>query len=165
MKTKLRITRQGKTPVTTPGLRRLVRKAAEETLSCLAIEEATEISLLLTDDQTIHQLNYAYRDKDAPTDVLSFAMEEGEEFVATKGEPRMLGDIVISRQRAAEQAQLYGHSQEREEVFLFIHGLLHLLGYDHERSKEEEREMFALQDQIIARLSERFPEYNLAVSK
>ena len=92
-------------------------------------------------------------------------MEEGEEFVATKGEPRMLGDIVISRQRAAEQAQLYGHSQEREEVFLFIHGLLHLLGYDHERSKEEEREMFALQDQIIARLSERVPEYNLAVSK
>lgn len=61
MKTKLRITRQGKTPATTPGLRRLFRKAAEETLSCLAIEEATEISLLLTDDQTIHQLNYAYR--------------------------------------------------------------------------------------------------------
>ena len=88
-------------------------------------------------------------------------MEEGAAFTPAVDEPRMLGDIVISREKAQEQACLYGHSQDREEVFLFIHGLLHLLGYDHERSQEEEREMFALQEQIIARLNEDFPEYNL----
>lgn len=164
MTTKLIITRQGNTPATTPALRRLFRQAAQQTLAHLAIAESTEISLLLTDNATIHQLNLAYRGKDAPTDVLSFAMEEGAAFTTAVDEPRMLGDIVISREKAQEQACLYGHSQDREEVFLFIHGLLHLLGYDHERSEEEEREMFALQEQIIARLNEDFPEYNLQVA-
>ncbi|MEG1661007.1 MAG: rRNA maturation RNase YbeY, partial [Clostridiales bacterium] len=86
---------------------------------------------------------------DMATDVLSFAMTEGEDGnFATEGN-LLLGDIVISMQRAAEQGEKYGHSTEREAVFLFIHGLLHLLGYDHERGVEEEQEMFAVQERII----------------
>ena len=162
MSMKLSISRQGRTPATTPALRRLFRLAAQATLAQLGISEPVEISLLLTDNATIHELNRDYRGKDAPTDVLSFAMEEGDAFISADGEPRMLGDIVISRERAAEQAQLYGHSKDREEAFLFIHGLLHLLGYDHERSAQEERKMFDLQNQIIARLKADWPEYDLS---
>ena len=163
MRIKISISRQGQAAATTPALRRLFRQAARETLSQLSVEEPVEISLLLTDNEHIHELNREYRGKDAATDVLSFAMEEGEDFAAVPGEPRLLGDIVISRQRAAEQAESYGHSTDREEAFLFIHGLLHLLGYDHERSAEDEREMFALQDKIINSLAQSLPEYNLQV--
>jgi len=144
--------RQGSAAATTPALRSLWKQAAKETLRQLNIEDDVEISLVLTDNAGIHELNRDYRGKDAPTDVLSFAMEEGEDATRFPGMPRILGDIVISREKAAEQAETYGQSQQREEVFLFIHGLLHLLGYDHERSKEEEKEMFALQDSIIAAL-------------
>ncbi len=137
---------------TTPELRKLFRQAARETMDVLKITDNTEISLLLTDDAYIHELNREYRGKDSATDVLSFALEEDDDFPPPPGQPRLLGDIVISRERAAAQAQAYGHSCRREEVFLFIHGLLHLLGYDHERSREEEKEMFRLQDIIISAL-------------
>ncbi len=113
---------------------------------------AAEISLLLTDDAAIQELNRDYRGKDAPTDVLSFPMNEGEDALLPEEGNLLLGDIVISLEKAAAQAELYGHSLERETVFLFIHGLLHLLGYDHERGIEAEKEMFAWQEQIIAAL-------------
>lgn len=149
----LRINRQGDTAVTTPAFRKLLRQAAKQTLAQLHINEAVEISLLLTDNQNIQVFNRDYRGIDAVTDVLSFAMEEGEDIVVMEDEPRLLGDIIVSRQRAAEQAKAYGHSLQREEAFLFIHGLLHLLGYDHEQGMEEEKIMFALQDEIIATLN------------
>ncbi len=150
--TKVILSRQGKTAATTPALRRLFRQAAEATLAVLEEDSDVEISLLLTDDQHIWQLNRDYRGIDRPTDVLSFALAEGEDVFAVDKEPLLLGDIIISRERAAEQAEAYGHSQTREEVFLFIHGLLHLLGYDHEKSEAEEKEMFALQEQILAEI-------------
>ncbi len=105
-------------------------------------ENQYEISLLITNDETIHLLNKEYRQKDKPTDVLSFPMEDDI----------MLGDIVISLDTAKNQAQEREINVDREVAFLFIHGLLHLLGYDHETSVEDEKEMFALQEEILKKL-------------
>lgn len=105
-------------------------------------ENQYEISLLITNDETIHLLNKEYRQKDKPTDVLSFPMEDEV----------MLGDIVISLDTAKNQAQEREIGLDREIAFLFIHGLLHLLGYDHETSVEDEKEMFALQEEILKKL-------------
>ena len=93
---------------------------------------AAEIAVLLADDATLHDLNRRFRDKDMPTDVLSF---EGEAERMHEG-PRHLGDIAISVERARRQAVEYGHSFERELAYLFTHGILHLLGYDHEIGAE-----------------------------
>ena len=101
-----------------------------------------EISLLITDDETIRQYNKEYRNKDRATDVLSFPMEDDV----------MLGDIAISFDTAKRQAEEAEINIDRETAFLFIHGLLHLLGYDHETSKEDEEEMFALQEKILKKL-------------
>lgn len=101
-----------------------------------------EISLLITDDETIRQYNKEYRNKDMATDVLSFPMED--EIV--------LGDIAVSFDTAKRQAEEAEINIDREVAFLFIHGLLHLLGYDHETSKEDEEEMFALQEKILKKL-------------
>ena len=89
-----------------------------------------EVSITITDDKTIHELNRDYRHIDEPTDVLSFAFAESDQ-IAADGLPVILGQIVISYERAAAQAKRFGHSIERELLFLETHGLLHLLGYDH----------------------------------
>lgn len=106
-----------------------------------------EVGLTLTDYETIQQLNKDYRGVDAPTDVLSFALEEGEKTSAEyegfqELPPELLGDIVICLPRAKEQANEYGHSLARELHYLAVHGFLHLLGYDHqnETEKKEMRE-------------------------
>ena len=112
--------------------------------------KSAEISLMFTDDRGIRELNRNYRNKDAATDVLSFPQWEDE--IPPPGGPVLLGDIIISQEKAGEQAALYGHSLRRETVFLFVHGLLHLLGYDHERGEEAEKEMFALQEQIMTKI-------------
>ncbi len=106
------------------------------------LDAKTELSLLLTDDESIHALNLQYREKDRPTDVLSFEMND----------EIMLGDIVISIDTAIKQANDADIALEREVAFLFIHGFLHLLGYDHETSEEDEKEMFALQENILKTL-------------
>ncbi len=95
-----------------------------------------ELSVLLCDDQQIHALNRDYRGKDRPTDVLAFALQEGE---ALRGQEHMLGDIVISVQTARRQAREKGHSIRYEITFLLAHGLLHLLGYDHQTDAEERK--------------------------
>lgn len=109
-----------------------------------------EVSLTLTDNEEIHRLNRDYRGVDRPTDVLSFPQFEREEAIP---EGASLGDIVISLPRMAAQAQEYGHGQRREFCFLFVHGLLHLLGYDHEISEEEEKRQFARQDEVMDAIS------------
>lgn len=101
-----------------------------------------EISLLMTDDETIQEYNKEYRNKDNATDVLSFPMEDNI----------MLGDIAISFDTAKRQAEESEISINREVSFLFIHGLLHLLGYDHETSQQDEEEMFTLQEKILKKL-------------
>lgn len=111
---------------------------------------AAEVSVTFTDNAHIRELNAAYRGKDAATDVLSFALREGEEPEIVDGPPvEALGDIIISVERAAEQAAEYGHSLEREMAFLTTHGMLHLLGYDHieeaERVEMRKEEEYVLQ--------------------
>lgn len=103
-------------------------------------------NIIIVDNETIHSINKEYRGVDRPTDVISFALEDDKSFVQT--ELRILGDIYISIDKAREQAENYGHSLKRELSFLTIHGLLHLLGYDHMEEKDE-KEMFELQELIL----------------
>ena len=129
----------------------------QKTAELLKLADETEISVLLVDNATIRELNRDYRAKDAPTDVLSFPLEEEREDEAEPaviGGPsaRMLGDIVISVEKAVEQATEYGHSLERELAFLAIHGLLHLLGHDHEKGETAKQAMRAEEKRILAAL-------------
>lgn len=106
--------------------------------------ETAEISLVLTDDNEMQEINKLYRKIDKTTDVLSFPINEGKNISS-----KMLGDIVISIDRMKSQAIENGCTEEEELATLFIHGLLHLLGYDHEKGEEEEKDMFDLQDEIV----------------
>ena len=114
------------------------------------VEEDCEISITFVSNEKIQEINKEYRGKDKPTDVISFALEEGDEEEVIIGAPetRVLGDIIISIEKTREQAEEYGHSFERELGFLAVHGLLHLLGYDH-GTEEEEKEMFSKQENIL----------------
>ena len=115
------------------------------------IENDAELSITIVDNETIQEINKQYRDKDQPTDVISFALEEhGEEEIEIRGDnlPRHLGDIIISIEKVNEQANEYGHSFNRELGFLAVHGFLHLLGYDH-MTTEEEKEMMERQDHLL----------------
>ncbi|AYA77068.1 rRNA maturation RNase YbeY [Bacillus sp. Y1] len=117
----------------------------------LQITEPCELSVTFVDNDRIQEINREYRGKDKPTDVISFALEElgeGEIQISGANMPRVLGDIIISTDKAREQATDYGHSVERELGFLAVHGFLHLLGYDHE-TEAEEKEMFDLQRSIL----------------
>lgn len=144
---------QDKLPVTN-ALRALCKKVLTAGLDDAEIDFPCEISLTFTDDEKIRALNKEYRGKDAPTDVLSFPLfENGEiEYDDETGEPAALGDIVISLERAAAQANEYGHSLEREVGFLALHSLLHLLGFDHETSKEDETYMNDTCEEVLASL-------------
>ena len=108
------------------------------------------ISVSFIDNEEIHRINKEYRKIDRPTDVISFAFLDNEDRAKeyASGMPVILGDIYISLDKADEQAKEYGHSMKRELCFLFVHGLLHLLGYDH-MTKEDEEIMFPLQDKIL----------------
>ncbi len=107
-----------------------------------------EVSITLTDDEHIHKLNKKYRQIDRATDVLSFALNEGEE-PPIEGEEgiNVLGDIIISLERAREQAEEYGHTFKREVAFLTTHGMLHLLGYDH--IEEADRLVMRKQEELV----------------
>ena len=107
------------------------------------------LSVIFVDNEEIKDINKKYRNIDNPTDVISFALEDNKEEIV--GE-RILGDIFISIPKMKEQAVLYNHSEKRELSFLCCHGLLHLLGFDHVNNKEEEKEMFDLQDEILSSL-------------
>ena len=113
--------------------------------------EEAEVSLVFVDDAYIRGLNQQYRGLDNPTDVLSFAMQEGEP-VPGEEEELLLGDVVISLQAAERQALEYGHSFRREAAFLTVHGVLHLLGYDHQ-AEEERLVMRKKEEDVLDRLS------------
>jgi probable rRNA maturation factor len=115
------------------------------------VEAHSEVSITFVSNERIQEINREYRDKDKPTDVISFAMEElgeGEMELIGADMPRVLGDIIISIPKAIEQAEEYGHSFLRELGFLAVHGFLHLLGYDH-MTEQEEKEMFTRQKEIL----------------
>ena len=122
--------------------------AAAEMVGRLYGVENGEVSVTLTDNAYIHRLNKQYRGIDRPTDVLSFAFNESEEPEIEGGmEVDMLGDLIISVERAEEQAADFGHSVRREMAFLTVHGMLHLLGYDH--MEEEEREEMESEQRFV----------------
>ena len=129
----------------------LVENLLQHAAKIEEIEEGSEVSITFVTNEAIHEINREYRDKDQPTDVISFALEEmgeGEVAIIGEGIPRILGDIIISTDRTREQASEYGHSFERELGFLAVHGFLHLLGYDH-MNEADEKVMFGKQDEIL----------------
>lgn len=107
-------------------------------------------SVVFVSEEKIQELNKNYRNIDKTTDVISFAFEDKKDLVYNK--IRVLGDIYICIPKMVEQAEYYGHSTKRELSFLAVHGLLHLLGYDHVHSKEEEKIMFDLQERLLNEL-------------
>lgn len=140
-----------------PGVRPAVtrpwlRKVAARVLEKEGLDSPVELSILLTSSEEVERLNREYRGQARPTDVLSFSLEEEDaDLQGLPGEPRMLGEVVISYPHAVRQAADFGHSLQREVAFLLVHGILHLLGYDHERP-DEEATMFARQEEILAGL-------------
>lgn len=149
---KIRMSQQQKTSSLSPALKEQIKRAVKLSLLRMRRTFHYEISLTFVDDGQIQSLNRDYRGKDAPTDVLSFAFEEGPALTGDlSGEP-LLGEIIISVERALEQARTYDHSFEREMVFLTVHGMLHLLGLDH--IEDEERcHMEKVQKDIMAMLN------------
>ncbi|NPV72826.1 MAG: rRNA maturation RNase YbeY [Pelotomaculum sp.] len=129
----------------------LLTRAAQEVLKAEGYGEEAEVSLVFVDDAYIHGLNRQYRGVDAPTDVLSFAMQEGEPLAGGE-EELILGDVVISLQAAERQAGEYGHSLQREAAYLAVHGVLHLLGYDHQ-GEEERKIMRRKEEEVLGRLN------------
>ena len=123
-----------------------------KTLKHLSLSFEPIISVTIVNNDYIHDINRQYRHKDSPTDVISFAFlddDPNRDNLFHSGKMVVLGEIYISSEKAKEQAQEYGHSLDREMRFLFVHGLLHLLGYDHMK-EEDEKVMFRLQDEILA---------------
>src|SRR5699024_10360900 len=114
------------------------------------IPSDSEVSVSFVTDDRIRQLNAEYRNINEPTDVLSFPLEESlkDRVESISPIPLVLGDIIVSVQRASEQANTYNHTFKRELSFLVVHGLLHLLGYTHD-TEEDEKEMFSKQDKIL----------------
>ena len=120
------------------GLRMLIRRACIAVLREEKFQGDAEVSVTFVDNDQIRRLNAKFRDKDSATDVLSFPMgENGEYDLNPSTGAKLLGDVVLSMEKAAEQAQEYEHSFEREVCYLTVHSMLHLLGYDHMNSEEK----------------------------
>ncbi len=146
-----------------PQTVRLVRKAIDAALSAEGIEDPCAVEILLTDDETIHEINLEHRSVDRPTDVLSFPMNE-----LTPGEfdpdvceydyerdCLLLGDMVISMERCAAQGEEYGHGYAHEIMYLAVHSTLHLLGYDHEDEGALKRQMREREKEIMKLLEKK----------
>lgn len=128
----------------------LLRRVLCAVLIQEGIREPVELSVVVTSDAEIRELNWRYRHVDRPTDVLSFSQLEGPAgFPTPPGAPRSLGDIVISYDRVRVQAREYGHSERRELAYLAVHGLLHLLGYDHGTEEERRRMRVAEESALV----------------
>lgn len=142
----------------TPAMEQMLMQVLNKTAEVYGLEPRAEVSVVLADDAYIHSLNRQYRGKDTPTDVLSFAMNEpcaGEQEPAIAQAPAeleiLLGDIIISLDTAARQAEEFGHSLERELAYLTVHGMLHLLGYDHE-VQADQAEMRQEEEHVLTQL-------------
>lgn len=124
----------------------LYNKINQNIIKVLDLQDDYDVSVTLVDNKRIHEINREYRDVDRATDVISFANDLELSFAID--EATDLGDIFISVEQALQQAEEYHHSVERELSFLYVHGILHCLGYDH-LNKEDEEEMIALQEVIL----------------
>lgn len=115
-----------------------LERLAAHALHVEGVAKPSELSVLLADDPTVRELNRAYRGADGPTDVLSFSQLEGEQFARPEGEPPHLGDVIISIDTARRQAADNAVSLQDEVAHLLVHGVLHLVGYDHEEASDAE---------------------------
>jgi probable rRNA maturation factor len=118
-----------------------LRQVAQQVLEGEGVQPPASVTIWVTDDNELHSLNRDYRGVDRSTDVLSFGAEEEQDvrFIAPPDEPRHLGDLAISYPHVVQQAEDYGHSRQRELSYLVTHGILHLLGYDHEHPDDARR--------------------------
>lgn len=135
------------------GLRMLVRRCCNAVLRMEEFQGPAEISVTFVDNEQIHELNKLHRKIDAPTDVLSFPMgENGKYDIDPATNAQILGDVVISMEKAEEQAARFGHSLQREVGYLTAHSVLHLLGYDHEKNGIERVRMREKEEQVMSQL-------------
>lgn len=135
------------------GIRLLIRRCCHAVLQMEGIEQETEVSVTFVNNEQIRSLNAKYREIDRETDVLSFPQFEAEEFHDEQKEGvYMLGDIVISVEKAFEQAKIYGHTIQREIGFLTVHSMLHLLGYDHEQGGLKAVQMREKEENVLTQL-------------
>lgn len=135
------------------GIRLLVRRCCKAVLKEENFDSNAEVSVRFVDNETIHELNAQYRNIDRPTDVLSFPLGEDDEYdINYDTGAKLLGDIVISVERAIEQANEYNHSLQREIGFLTVHSMLHLLGYDHENGGLEQVRMREKEETVLTKL-------------
>ncbi|WP_298706312.1 rRNA maturation RNase YbeY [uncultured Veillonella sp.] len=132
-----------------PDNEAIIMKVCGEVSRVYGLGNEEELSVLLCDNAYIHKLNKEYRQIDRPTDVLSFALNEGED--NGELESHLLGDLIISLERTAEQAEEYGHPFERELAYLTVHGCLHILGYDH-MTEEDKKEMRTEEEFVLGNL-------------
>jgi len=128
----------------TYNLKLLVRRAVQATLKAEGIDQPAEVSVTFADNAYIREINLQHRGIDAPTDVLSFPL-----FEESPDGAMMLGDIVLSLEKCAQQGEEYGHGFRRECAFLTVHSTLHLLGYDHETGEEDETDMRRRQSAVV----------------
>ena len=153
MSNKVYITNHQKAVKIPSGLRILIRRSCNAVLEYEKFEGPAEISVTFVDNAAIQELNAQYRGKDMPTDVLSFPLgEDGKYDVDQDTGACLLGDIVISMEKAMEQAELYGHPLQREVAFLTVHSMLHLLGYDHEQGGLAAVKMRAKEEAVLIQL-------------
>lgn len=153
MSNKVYITNSQKAVKIPSGLRILIRRACNAVLEYEKFEGNAEVSVSFVDNAEIAEMNHQYRNKPVPTDVLSFPLgEDGVYDINAENGSKMLGDIVISMERAVEQAELYGHALQREVAFLTVHSMLHLLGYDHEKGGLDAVRMREKEEAVLVQL-------------
>lgn len=134
-------------------IEKLIEDCTAAALEEEGIDDTAEVSVTFVDNEGIRALNNEHRGIDRETDVLSFPLGDDDGYeIDLDNDAIMLGDIVISLERAAQQAEEYGHSYRREVAFLITHSLFHLLGYDHVNSEEEEKLMFGKQEKVLDKL-------------
>jgi len=146
----LRIDVQVRSPFRRRLSSRWLREVARTALLAEGVGDG-QVGIVVADDDTLRELNRTYAQEDAPTDVLSFPLQEGEGFPQVPHLPRPLGEVIISFPTAQRQAQEGGRTLHQEVAHLLVHGILHLLGYDHSQPQEE-RIMRAREEEILARL-------------
>ena len=153
MSNKVLISNQQKADKVPSGLRILIRRACNAVLEFEKFDGPAEVSVTFVDNPQIAELNAQYRNKPTPTDVLSFPLgQDGVYDIDQETGCKMLGDVVISMERAVEQAELYGHPLQREVAFLTVHSMLHLLGYDHEAGGLEAVRMREKEEAVLIQL-------------
>ncbi|MBP1550902.1 MAG: rRNA maturation RNase YbeY [Oscillospiraceae bacterium] len=153
MSNKVLITNNQKTVKIPAGIKILVRRSCNAVLAIEEFEQPCEVSVTFVDNEQIAVLNGDFRNKPQPTDVLSFPLGEDDTYdVDQETGNLLLGDIVISLEKAMEQAELYGHTLQREVAFLTVHSMYHLLGYDHENGGREAQIMREKEERVLAKL-------------